>query len=134
MRKTVQQFIYLGSKGQRSRSRVTKASLAWVFAFLWVLASSSFLCTSVGFMFKLNRLHNGVSQSAESHETAEFYRATLCWRGICCRCVSVCLSVCHWNEESEKNFIMLIILGIYRQDALRQSICICVGLSSPSTS
>jgi len=35
------QFI-LGSKSQMSRSRVTNTWPAWVFAFLWVLASSSY--------------------------------------------------------------------------------------------
>jgi len=30
---------YFGSKGQRSKSRVTKTLPAWVFALLWVLTS-----------------------------------------------------------------------------------------------
>ena len=34
-------FLFWGSKGQRSRSRVIKKLPAWVFALLWVLASSS---------------------------------------------------------------------------------------------
>jgi len=34
----------LGSKGQRSRSRGRKKIPAWVFALLWVLASSSSYC------------------------------------------------------------------------------------------
>jgi len=37
--------IYSGSEGQRSRSRVTKTLLAWVFALLWVLACASIIAT-----------------------------------------------------------------------------------------
>jgi len=43
----------LGSNNQKSRSRVTKTVLAWVFAFFWVFASSSCLTFVIGFYFTL---------------------------------------------------------------------------------
>jgi len=51
--------IFLGSEGQRWRSRVTKTLPAWVFALLWVLASSGYfqlLLTSVNCIRVVYRL------------------------------------------------------------------------------